>query len=84
MMPRSAVSDLGLHCLPITLLQVSRLNGLTTPLMIMEKYKNNRISVLFWLKKIDLFGALFQYSSNNSAFPRHPSDLILLNKFCVL
>ena len=24
-MPRSAVSDLGLHCLPITLLQVSRL-----------------------------------------------------------
>ena len=24
-MPRSAVSDLGLHCLPITLLRVSRL-----------------------------------------------------------
>ena len=28
-MPRSAASDLGLHCLPITLLGVSRLyNGL--------------------------------------------------------
>ena len=24
-MPRSAASDLGLHCLPVTLLQVSRL-----------------------------------------------------------
>ena len=27
--PRSVASDLGLHCLPITLLRVSRLNGLT-------------------------------------------------------
>ena len=27
--PHSAASDLGLHCLPITLLQVSHYNGLT-------------------------------------------------------
>ena len=27
-MPHSAASDLGLHCLPISLLGVSRLNGL--------------------------------------------------------
>ena len=27
-MPQNAASDLGLHCLPITLLGVSRLNGL--------------------------------------------------------
>ena len=28
--PRSAASDLGLHCLPITILRVSGLSGLNT------------------------------------------------------
>ena len=31
-MLHSAASDLGLHCLPITLLRVSRLNGLSSSL----------------------------------------------------
>ena len=36
-MPHSVISDLGLHCLPITLLRVSRLQWVKQPLCIKTK-----------------------------------------------
>ena len=46
--PRSAASDLGLHCLPITLLGVSRQHGLTLCMQ-------GKISADYILKNIFLF-----------------------------
>ena len=47
-MPHSAVSDLGLHCLPITLLRVSRLQWVKGPLAV---YKGN------WPTERTMFGS---------------------------
>ena len=41
-MPHSAASDLGLHCLPITLLRVSRLQWVKMPLPIPNVTKKNK------------------------------------------
>ena len=37
-MPRSAASDLGLHCLPITLLGVSRLQWIVSGIVTMKLF----------------------------------------------
>ena len=51
--PRSAASDLGLHCLPVTLLRVSRLQSVNTdrpkhPVNVLKF--QTLYSILFWHK----------------------------------
>ena len=41
-MPHSAASDLGLHCLPVTLLGVSRLQWVNIPIQLPEQTVQTR------------------------------------------
>ena len=52
-MPHSVASDLGLHCLPVTLLGVSRLQWVNNSLLVRRKV-NISMSQLFHLK-VDSF-----------------------------
>ena len=42
-MPHSVASDLGLHCLPITLLGVSRLQWVVIKLLILNSHDREKI-----------------------------------------
>ena len=44
-MPHSVASDLGLHCLPMTLLQVSQKNGLFYPSTLVSNLTNTSLAL---------------------------------------
>ena len=58
--PRSAASDLGLHCLPVTLLQVSRLQWFNIHCLLPQRKVVKELFLLL------LFSTLFRH---NTKFP---------------
>ena len=54
-MPHSAASDLGLHCLPITLLRVSRLQWVNSPYFLVKLAIFSCKTQFYVLSQIPLF-----------------------------